>query len=246
MIRRSDLARPRLQYVIDWNSKAAYEAAAEPVRGYPRLLPVPYLAFSPSSERLTLQPWRANLRIYPQLWAVVGRDVEVGDGERARDAVAGLGLGLGIVDDAIVARSLDPSPRDRSMCHWYSLYSDSSQLVSQALVAAGSVDDVTLTARSATLGTLTHPLSELLFDAGEVLVQLSSLNRFTAGEWIALGAAGAPASVPQDHLFGLNETVTIDGGRLGSFSFEVEDLRDPGTHIATWEPRDYGVRRRSS
>lgn len=241
-MKRSNIARPRIQYLIDWNSKPAYEAAGEPVRSYPRMIPVPFLSFNGGSERLTLQPWRANLLIYPQLWAVVGRDVAVGEGDSARDAVAGLGLGLGLLDDAILTASPGASPRDTSMCHWYSLYSDSCQMLSEGLVTDGPIEDVTLTASSPTLGTVAHPLSELLFDAGEVLVQMSSLNSFTKGEWISLGAAGAPATLHEGQHFARQERLTVDGGRLGTFSFEVEDLRDTNIHIPTWEPREYAVR----
>lgn len=242
-MKRNELARPRIQYMIDWNSEPAYAAAGEPVRAYPRLIPVPFRSVSSSSDRLTLQPWRASLRIYPQLWAVVGRDVAVGEGKRARDAVAGLGLGLGILDDAILTASPGASPRDASICHWYSLYSDSCQILSEALVPDGPIEDVTLIASSPTLGTVAHPLSEILFDAGEVLVQMSSLNSFTKGEWFSLGAAGAPVTLHEGQRFAKHERLTVDGDRLGSFSFEVEDLRDPTVRIPTWEPRQYAVRR---
>ncbi len=241
-MKRSELSRPVIQYVLDWNSKAAHEAAGDPVRAYPRLLPVPFGAFNTCSEKLTLQPWRKNLRLYPQLWAVVGRDVEVGEEERARDAVAYIGLGIALLDDAILSASPDPIPRDVNMCHWYSQYSDNSQMLSEALIPAGPVGDVTLTLSSPTLGSVTHSLSDLLFDAGEVLVQMSTLNRFTKGEWIALGAAGAPVSVSEGTRFQKGEGVTVDGGRLGSFSFEIEDLRDPATVIPTWRPREYAVK----
>lgn len=238
-MKRSELPRPTLQYVIDYNGGDAIHSLGEQVRKYPRLLPVPYLAFCPDCGRLTLQGWRRNLKIFPQLYAVVGRDVEVGEGERAMDAVWGYGLGLAVQDDGILQASPEPAPRDFYMCQWYSLYSDGSQLLSDDFFPLEEVSGITLTMASPTLGTAEYPQSELLFDGGRVLAEMSALNRFCKGEWIALGAVRAPLTVPFEKRFAQGERIVIDGGRLGSLQITVEDLRRESAEVPTWKPRAF-------
>lgn len=236
---RSDLPRPSTTMLVDLNSEAAYAARGETARKAPRLLPVPYETVAPDPGRLLLEPWRKNLSLYPQLYFIVDHDVPVGDEAALRGAVRGLGLGLAFSDDGILLASPDPSPRDRHMCYWYSLYSDSSQVLADALTPGLAARDLRLTVESPTLGRHVFDQSVLLFDPDELLREMNCFVAFAAGDLISLGAAGAPLAVPADRPFAPGETITVSCEALGTLAIAVDDRRDPGHILPGWTPRDY-------
>ena len=133
-MKRSDFPKPFTTCLVDLNSEAAYADQGLAMRKYPRLLPVPYDTVA-QDGRLVLEPWRKNLKLYPQLYFLVSHDVPVKTPEACADAVLGIGLGLAVSDDGIVRASRDPAPRDQMICYWYGLYSDGSQVLAQELTA---------------------------------------------------------------------------------------------------------------
>ena len=66
-MKRSDFPKPFTTCLVDWNSEAAYADHGMAMRKYPRLLPVPYTTVAPENK-LILEPWRKNLKLYPQLF----------------------------------------------------------------------------------------------------------------------------------------------------------------------------------
>lgn len=237
-MKRSDFPKPFTTCLVDLNSEAAYADHGMAMRRYPRLLPVPYDTVAPDGK-LVLEPWRKNLKLYPQLYFLVSHDVAHRDPEACKDAVLGIGLGLAISDDGIVQVSKDPTPRDQQICYWYSLYSDGSQVLSQELTAGVNARDLQLTVKSETLGCHVFDQKQLQFDPAELLRQMNKLIPYRQYDLFSLGAAGTPVSIPVDKKFLPGEVITVSCPELGKLEIPVEDLREPETFITGWKPRDY-------
>jgi hypothetical protein len=169
----------------------------------------------------------------------VSHDVAHRDPEACKDAVLGIGLGLAISDDGMVQASKDPTPRDRHMCYWYSLYSDGSQVLSDELFAGINARDLRLTVESETLGQQVFDQKDLQFDPTELLRQMNKLIPYRQYDLFSLGAAGTPISIPVDKKFKPNEVITVSCPELGKLEIPVEDLREPETFIPGWSPRPF-------
>jgi hypothetical protein len=52
--------------VVDVNSEGAYADQGMTLRNYPRFMPTPYKSIAPQENRLVLEPWRKNMKLYPQ------------------------------------------------------------------------------------------------------------------------------------------------------------------------------------
>ena len=237
-MKRSDFPKPFTTCLVDLNSEAAYADVGMAMRRYPRLLPVPYDTVAPEGK-LVLEPWRKNLKLYPQLYFLVSHDVAHRDYDACKDAVLGIGLGLAISDDGVVQASKDPTPRDRHMCYWYSLYSDGSQVLSDELFAGINARDLQLTVESETLGQQVFDQKDLQFDPAELLRQMNKLIPYRQYDLFSLGAAGTPISVPADKKFLPGEVITVSCPELGKLEIPVEDLREPETFIPGWSPRPF-------
>lgn len=223
--------------LIDLNSEAAFQESGMTPRKAPRLLPVPFRTISASPSNLVLEPWRKDLKMYPQLYFLLSKDIPAGSA--VENAVLGIGIGLAYSDNGIVLASPDPSPRDRHMCYWYSLYSDDSQVLSQELFSGVDPREITLTLESETLGRHVFHQKDLLFGPVDVLREMGCLVSFQKYDLISLGAAGAPVSVPAGKKFRPGETIAISGGPLDELEITVDDRRDASVVIPTWTPRDF-------
>ncbi len=237
-MKRSDFPKPFTTCLVDLNSEAAYADQGLAMRRYPRMMPVPYDTVAPEGK-LVLEPWRKNLKLYPQLYFMVSHDVAHKDPEACKDAVLGIGLGLAISDDGIVQVSKDPTPRDQTICYWYSLYSDGSQVLSQELTAGVNARDLQLTVESETLGCHVFDQKQLQFDPAQLLRQMNKLIPYRQYDLFSLGAAGTPVSIPVDKKFQPGEVITVSCPELGKLEIPVEDLRETETFIPGWKPRDY-------
>ena len=237
-MKRCDFPKPFTTCLVDLNSEAAYADHGLAMRKYPRLLPVPYDTVAPEGK-LVLESWRKNLKLYPQLYFLVSHDVAVRDPEGCKDAVLGVGLGLAIQDDGVVQASTDTVARDQLICHWYSLYSDGSQVLSQELTPGVNARDLQLTISSETLGTQVFDQKDLQFDPAELLYQMNKLIPYRQYDLLSLGAAGTPISIPADKKFVPGEVITVSCPELGKLEIPVEDLRDPDTFMNGWKPREF-------
>ena len=65
---RSDFPKPFTTYLVDINSEGAYADRGMEKRSYPRLMPIPYRSIAPSENQWVLEPWRKNMKLYPQLY----------------------------------------------------------------------------------------------------------------------------------------------------------------------------------
>ena len=241
-MRRSDFPLPYTTYLVDLNSEEAYADQGMTLRCYPRLMPIPYKAIAPREDLLIWEPWRKNLKLYPQLFCILGRDVPVRD-EDPSPTVLAVCMGLASSDDGIAMASPDPAIRDKHMCYWYSLYSDSSQILAQRLTPIADPRTLKITLESPTLGTHVFDQNHLQFDPEELVREMNHLIPFRKYDLISLGAADKPISLPIDQILPSGETLTLSCPELGRLEITVEDHRDPGTTINGWTPRPFFLER---
>ena len=238
-MKQNDFPKPFSVGLVDINSDGAYADRGMPTRSYPRYMPACYTAISEDEHRWYLAPWRKTMKIYPQLFFIVGKDIAVKDADACADAVLGIGMGLASSDDGTVMASKDPAVRDKFMCYWYSLYSDDSQVLDQEMKAGLDARKLKLTIESPTLGKRVFDQSQLLFDPEEVMREMNCIVPFRKYDLISLGAADKPITLPADKKFAPGEVITISCPELGKLEIVVDDQRDPGTIMNGWSPRPF-------
>lgn len=238
-MKRCDLPKPFSVGLVDLNGDGAYTDRGITARLYPRYMPACYSAISDDEHRWILDPWRKNMKIYPQLFFIVSRDIPVNDPENCANAVLGIGMGLASSDDGIVMASKDPAVRDRFMCYWYSLYSDNSQVLAQELRSSVPARSVKLTVESPTLGKHVFDQSKLQFDPEQLMAEMNCIVPFQKYDLISLGASDTPISLPVDRKFGEGEVITVSSPELGTLEIVVDDRRDPEKIMNGWSPRPF-------
>jgi hypothetical protein len=238
-MKRSDFPKPFSTGLVDINSQAAYDDIGMPARKYPRYMPSCYTAISEDEHRWYLAPWRKNLKVYPQLFFIIGKDVAARDPKHCKDAVLGIGMGLACSDDGVVKASPDPAIRDTHMCYWYSLYSDDSQVLAQEMKAGLDARKLQLTIESPTLGKYVFDQGKLLFDPDELLASMNILIPYQKYDLVSLGAADKPLYVAAEQKFAPGEVITISCPELGKLEITVDDQRDVNTVMNGWTPRPF-------
>ena len=237
-MKRSDFPLPYTTGLVDLNSEGAYADQGMTLRNYPRFMPTPYKSIAPREDRLVLEPWRKNMKLYPQLYFLVSRDVPVRDTD-PEPVVLAVGMGLGSCDDGIVAASPDPSARDTHMCYWYSLYSDSSQLLAQEMREIADPRQLKITLESPSLGTYVFDQGKLQYAPEELVREMNHLIPFKKYDLVSLGAADKPIELPIHKILPAGEVITLSCPELGRLEIAVEDNRDPNTIMNGWTPRPY-------
>ena len=237
-MKRSDFPKPVSVGLVDLNSVGAYADQGMTPRCYPRYMPTPYRSIAPWEDKLVLEPWRKNTKVYPQLYFLLGRDVPVQDASQ-EPAVLAIGMGLGSTDDGIVMASPNPAVRDQHMCYWYSLYSDNAQLLGQEMRSDVRARDLKLTLESPTLGKYVFDQNDLQFDPEELVREMNHLIPFAKYDLVTLGAADKPIELPVDRKFQPGEVMTLSCPQLGKLEITVDDRRDPAVTINGWTPREY-------
>ena len=243
MITNTRTHDPLLVGVIDFNTEEAAVACGHTLGPYPRFLPCPSGCIGKNDKALTLQPWRRNLLFFPQLYVILLDDVPFGGLSAAQAARIGVGIGVALLDDGIVQASKDGEPRDNAICHWYSQFSDDSQMLSVQYICDDlDLRAVTLTISSETMGIHEFPQKDMRFDARAVLLGMSRLTAFASGDIITLGACVPPVAVGFDKRFGELENVIVDGGGMGKFEFTVEDKRSQDSAIPGFVFREFSLK----
>jgi len=237
-VKRSDFPKPFSTCLVDTNSQSAYDDLGMPMRKYPRLLPVPHNTVARDNS-LILEPWQKNIKLYPQLFFLVSKEVSVRNAVGCKDAILGIGLGLGTRGDGIIQSSVDPRACDESDCRWYSLYTVGSQVLSQDLVPGVNARSLALAISSETLGTHVFRQSQLQFAPEELLTEMNVLLPYRKYDLFSLGAADAPLYVPVEKKFRPGEVITISCPELGKLEIVVDDQREPNKFLPSWKPREY-------
>ena len=237
-MKRSDFPLPYTTGLVDVNSEGAYADQGMTLRNYPRFMPTPYKSIAPREDRLVLEPWRKNMKLYPQIYFLLSRDVPIQD-TNPEPVVLAVGMGLGSSDDGVVAASPNPAPRDSHMCYWYSLYSDSSQVLAQEMQEIADPRQLKITLESPTLGTYVFDQGKLQYPPEELVREMNHLIPFKKYDLVSLGAADKPIDLPIDRILPPGEVITLTCPQLGRLEIAVEDNRDPNTVMRGWNPRPY-------
>ena len=238
-MKRSDFPKPFTTCLVDINSEGAYADRGMEKRCYPRLMPIPYRSIASSETSWVLEPWRKNMKLYPQLYFILSHDTVAKDEASCADCVLGIGMGLACSDDGIAMASPEPAVRDRFMCYWYSLYSDSAQLLGQNMAAGLNARDLKLTIESPTLGKVVFDQANLQFNPQELVQEMNIIVPMRKYDLICLGAADKPIDLPVDKKFQPGEVLTLSCPQLGEMKITVDDQRDPNAVIPTWHPREF-------
>lgn len=238
-MKRSDFPKPFTTCLVDINSEGAYADRGMEKRCYPRLMPVPYRSIAPSENKLVLQPWRKNMKLYPQLFFLAAKDTEVKNEDSCEGVVLGIGMGIACSDDGIELASKEPAVRDRFMCYWYSLYSDNAQVLGENMRPDINARDMKLTIESPTIGKHVFDQSKLQFDPEELVREMNIIVPFRKYDLTSLGAADKPIYIPADKKFQPGEVITLSCPELGTLEITVDDQRDPDTLINGWSPRAF-------
>lgn len=238
-MKRSDFPRPFTTCLVDINSEGAYADRGMTPRCYPRLMPTRYRSILPEGSTLVLEPWRKNLKLYPQLYFMAAKDTQVKDEASCADAVLGIGMGMAFSDDGIVKASEDPAVRDQFMCYWYSLYSDGAQVLDQQMRGDVQARELKLTIESPTIGKYVFDQSQLQFDPEELVREMNIIVPFRKYDLTALGAADKPIYIPVEQKFAPDEVIRISCPELGTLEITVDDQRDPEVLIPGWKPREF-------
>ena len=229
-IDRIELGAPLNVGVIDFNGSGAFAHYGYVVRDYPGLVPSVDTAIAFAGDPLVLRPWQNELHFHAELVAVIGRDVAVGEGESAKDALLGYGLGLGIWDDAPVADLRNKVARDVGVNRAYSYLIEGSRqqgktiLISEELPA---LDDIELI-----LDVPGHPVAsyhqkDLILDGTRILTECSKLVGFRWGDVICLGPTDAPVVASAQGRFPPGSVIRVEGAPFPPLEIPVFDRRDP-------------------
>ena len=240
-MRRDEFIRPYQQSAIDYNGSEALIAMGEDVRPYPRYLPIPYNAIAKNREEWTFDAYRGNLHLIPELYYVVGREIEMDEQNIGEDAILGYGVGLCVMDDGMAQTIKDGVARDYTVCHWYSQYADNCHLLFPEILDIKNTDDVVLKVSSPTIGSKTFDQSKLNWPALKLITAMSPLNAARKYDLVMLGAAEAPITVSEDTHFAENEVIEVDAGALGKWTVKVNDLRSKDVQVPVWRPRPFAV-----
>ena len=236
---RYDLPRPFQVSAIDFNGEGALLAMGENVRPYPRYLPIPFGAVAKDHRVWTLDGYRRNLTIFPELYFVLGRDTAMDEQDIGEDTVLGFGVGLCVLDDAAEKNITGGAPRDINMCRWYSQYADDSHLLLPEIYPIKSAAGVKIRVCSPTLGDRVFDQDALKWDALPLLNALSPLNAAKKYDLVMLGASEAPFRVPMETHFAEGEEILIEAGELGGGKVIVNDLRSEDIRLPVWKPRPF-------
>lgn len=205
--------------MIDYNGDAAFRAAGVARRRYPGLLALPNTVLQ-SGGALWLDLPHGRLALHAELYAVLGRDVALGERGRARDAIAGYGLSLAVWSDFVLGHLERPTMRDTVVTTYYGWYWDGSRI--QGPLAADSVPaGLTLTLHLPGCPAAAYPLHDLIWDGGAVLDECSRGMSFRAGEVLCLGPVAPPVAINAADL-PAGGVIRLEGGPLGSLHVPVE------------------------
>lgn len=240
-MKRSGLPRPYQVSAIDYNGKAAYAAAGEEARPYPRLLPTSYRSVSSSLDFWTIDEQRRNLWVFPELYFVIARPLAMDEQNIGEDAILGYGIGLCILDDAAQLASFGGTARDLTLCHWYSQYSDNTHFLFDDMYPGLNPRSLNVEIQSDTLGRHAFNQANLNWAGADLLNAVSPLYSAHAYDLVLLGASDKPIEVPFSAAFQPEEQIVVRVPGQCEQAVAVHDLRTPDRAVPRWKPRPFAV-----
>jgi len=228
-IDRLELGTPLNVAVIDFNGPGAFAHYGFVVRDYPGLIPSVDTAIAFAGEPLVLRPWQRELHFHAELVAVIGRDVSVGEGATAEDALLGYSLGLGIWDNSPVADLKKGVVRDIGVNTMYGYLIDGSRQQGHIVLPPDEMpplEELVLTLRVAGHPDATYAQKDLMFDGRRLLRECSKLIGFRWGDVICLGPTDAPVVVDAQDRFPLGSVIGVEGPPFPAIEVPLLDRRD--------------------
>lgn len=201
-----------LTFVGELNGEGAYAAAGR------RIMPYPAFVTAPQSVakhgELVIEPHFTDVVVYPELFLVIGENVEVGKGNEK--AVLGYGVSLGMYQNSLVeeAKAKGGTPRDLVCCHWYQLQSDGTHIVGGELIEKLDTNKCKLTL---TIGNeeKTYDMADLMWEPDKLLSEMSLLAHFRKNDMVFMGPVDAPMPI------GDAKKVVIKSNVFSEFAVDV-------------------------
>ncbi len=181
--------------VGEFNGRRAYEAANRKICPYPPFITVPETVTS--EGKLYIAPTYQDIVLYPELFFVLGRDVQRYERERVKDAILGYGISLGMNERSLVreAEKKGGSPRDMTACTWYQLYMDATHIIGDELVEAKHMDDIAACKLSLCIPGYEErefDMVNMMWKPLKILEEMSELIPFRKYDRVYMGPVDAP------------------------------------------------------
>lgn len=178
-----------LTLVGELNGRGAYEAAGRRIRPYPPFVTAPQTVAV--HDELVIKPNFTDVVVYPELFMVIGEDVEIGEG--SEKAVLGYGISLGMYQNSLVdeAKTKGGTARDLSCCHWYQLQSDGTHVVGTELIEKLDIDNCKFTLFLGERRKV-YDMEDMIWQPDKFLSEMSLLAHFRKNDIVFLGPVSAP------------------------------------------------------
>lgn len=201
-----------LTLVGELNGEGAYTAAGRRIRPYPSFVTAPQSVAK--HGELVIEPHFIDAVVYPELFLVIGEDVEVGKG--SEKAVLGYGVSLTMYQNSLLeeAKSKGGTPRDLGCCHWYQLQSDGTHIIGGELKEQMDICKCKL---SLTIGNeeKTYDMVDMIWKPDKLLSEMSLLAHFRKNDMVFMGPVDAPMAI------GNAERILIKSSDFGEFAVDV-------------------------
>lgn len=201
-----------LTLVGEFNGECAYAAAGRRIRPYPAFVTAPQ-SIAKHGE-LVIEPHFIDVVVYPELFLVIGEDVEVGKGSER--AVLGYGISLSMYQNSLVeeAKVKGGTPRDLGCCHWYQLQSDGTHIIGEELKEHIDICKCKLTLRIGSEEKI-YNMADMMWKPDNLLSEMSLLAHFRKNDMVFLGPVDAPMPI------GDAEKIVIKSSDFGEFAVDV-------------------------
>ncbi|NQT57744.1 MAG: fumarylacetoacetate hydrolase family protein [Bacteroidetes bacterium] len=199
--------------VGELNGLEAYEAAQRRISPYPPFLRVPETVVG--EEVIPIYPEFRNIIFYAEIFFVLGRDVEYGEGKGVMDAILGFGICLGMRERSLIeeAEYKRASPRDLTSCGWYQLFMDKTHIIGRKLVEDQFIDDISdcrLTLSIPGYEIKEFNMSNILWKPLRLLEEMSFLVPLKRYDRIFLGPVDAPIKIYGEAPLSNNSNIVIN------------------------------------
>ena len=203
-----------LTMVGELNGKGAYEAAGRRIRPYPPFVTAPQSVASQGD--LVIKPQFCDVVVYPEVFLVIGEDIEIGQG--SEKAVMGYGIALGMYQRSLAndAKAKGAAPRDLGCCHWYQLQSDATHIIGTEIKKTDT-DELKLRLCIGESETV-YDMAQMIWKPDKFLSQMSLLAQFRKNDMVFMG--------PVDAVQPLNgqKKITIKSNVFDDLIIEVKYL----------------------
>ncbi|MBT3320272.1 MAG: hypothetical protein HN948_04320 [Clostridia bacterium] len=181
-----------LTLVGEMNGQKAYAAAGREVRAYPPFVTAPQTVAG--SGELRIASSFVDVVVFPELFVVVGSDVQRGQG--CTECILGFGISLAMREKSMIRRAgaKGGTPRDIACCTWYQMQANGTHVIGDVLVEKLDIDKCKMT-----LGVdgkeKTFDMADMIWTPDNFFKEMSQLVRFKRNDMVFLGPVDEPMSL---------------------------------------------------